>query len=103
MKLQVGGPQAKNTRNKEALEQNDSYGIKSNTLQGGALQSLPNAPNGMKMVDVGRGGKNLRIGTQMQSDETLMDQSLVIDNNNYSQSAGLVAGGLHVKQGGKNS
>ena len=32
MKLSVSGPNAKNTRNKEALEQNDSYGIKSSTL-----------------------------------------------------------------------
>jgi len=72
-----------------------TLGVGTGTSAGTALHSLTLAATGGRNVNDangkgGRGGKNLRIGTQQQcSEEHLTDQTIMGSNYNYSQSAAL--------------
>ena len=74
-----------------------TLGVGTGTSAGTGLHSLTLAATGGRNVNDGsgsglggRGGKNLRIGTQQQcSEEALTDQTIMGSNYNYSQSAAL--------------
>ena len=83
-----------------------TLGVGTGTSAGTGLHSLTLAATGGRNVDGGsgkggRGGKNLRIGTQQQcSEEHLVDQTIMGSNYNYSQSAALPGSqkGKHASQ-----